>query len=192
MIDLLTNSKIRQRIILLFVYNQNKEFYLSEIAKIVKTSPGTAQRELNRLLRNDFIVFNKRANLNFYSLNRHYSLLHEIESIVNKTFGAELELKKELSRIKGISYAFLFGSYVKGGFKSDSDIDLFVIGEMEEDGVFEAVQKVEGKIAREINYHIATREEFLEKIKINYFHKDIAKNVTFIIGNEHEFRRIIK
>jgi len=192
MIDLLTNSKIRQRIILLFVYNQNKEFYLSEIAKIVKTSPGTAQRELNRLLRNDFIVFKKRANLNFYSLNRHYSLLHEIESIVNKTFGAEVELKKELSRIKGISYAFLFGSYVKGGFKSDSDIDLFVIGEMEEDGVFEAVQKVEGKIAREINYHIATREEFLEKIKINYFHKDIAKNVMLLIGDEYEFRRIIK
>jgi len=192
MIDLLTNSKIRQRIILLFVYNQNKEFYLSEIAKIVKTSPGTAQRELNRLLRNDFIVFKKRANLSFYALNRDYSLLNEIESIVKKTFGAEVELKKELSRIKGISYAFLFGSYVKGGFKSDSDIDLFVIGEMEEDGVFEAVQKVERKIGREINYHIATREEFLEKIKINYFHKDIAKNVMLLIGDEYEFRRIIK
>lgn len=192
MIDLLTNSKIRQRIILLLVYNQNREFYLSEIAKIVKTSPGTAQRELNRLLRNDFIVFKKRANLNFYSLNRHYSLLNEIESIVKKTFGAEVELKKELSRIKGISYAFLFGSYVKGGFKSDSDIDLFVIGEMEEDRVFQAVQKVEGTIGREINYHIATREEFLEKIKINYFHKDIAKNVMLLIGDEYEFRRIIK
>lgn len=192
MIDLLTNSKIRQRIILLFVYNQNKEFYLSEIAKIVKTSPGTAQRELNRLLRNDFIVFKKKANLSLYALNRDYSLLHEIESIVKKTFGAELELKKELSRIKGISYAFLFGSYVKGGFKSDSDIDLFVIGEMEEDGVFKAVQKVEGTIGREINYHIATREEFLEKIKINYFHKDIAKNVMLLIGDEYEFRRTIK
>lgn len=74
MIDLLTNSKIRQRIILLFVYNQNKEFYLSEIAKIVRTSPGTAQRELNRLLRNDFIVFKKRANLNIYpfSATRHF------------------------------------------------------------------------------------------------------------------------
>lgn len=56
----------------------------------------------------------------------------------------------------------------------------------------QAVQKVEGTIGREINYHIATCEEFLEKVKINYFHKDIAKNVMFLIGNEHEFRRIIK
>jgi predicted nucleotidyltransferase len=192
MIDLLTNSRIRRRIILLLVYNQNREFYLSEIAKIVKTSPGTAQRELNRLLRNDFIVFKKKANLNFYSLNRHYSLLNEIESIVKKTFGAEVELKKELSRIKGISYAFLFGSYVKGGFKSDSDIDLFVIGEMDEDRVFQAVQKMEGTIGREINYHIATGEEFLEKVKINYFHKVIAKNVMLLIGDEDGFRRIVK
>jgi predicted nucleotidyltransferase len=158
----------------------------------VKTSPGTAQRELNRLLRNDFIVFKKKANLNFYFLNRHYSLINEIESIVKKTFGAEVELRKELSRIRGISYAFLFGSYVKGGFKSDSDIDLFVIGEMEEDGVFQAVQKVEGTIGREINYHIATCEEFLEKVKINYFHKDIAKNVMLLIGDADGFRRIAK
>ena len=192
MIDLLTNSKIRQRIILLFVYNQNKEFYLSEIAKIVRTSPGTAQRELDRLLRNDFIVFKKRANLNIYTLNGDYSLLNEIESIIKKTFGAEVELKKELSRIKGISYAFLFGSYVKGGFKSDSDIDLFVIGEMDEDRVFQAVQKMEGTIGREINYHIATGEEFLEKVKINYFHKVIAKNVMLLIGDEDGFRRIVK
>ena len=192
MIDLLTRSRIRRGIILLFVYNQNRELYLSEIAKILKTSPGTAQRELNRLLRNDFIVFKKRANLNCYSLNRRYSLLHEIESIVKKTFGAEVELKRELSKIKGISYAFLFGSYVKGGFKSDSDIDLFIIGEMEEDQVFQAAQKVEETIAREINYHIATREEFLEKIKTSYFHKNIAKNVMLLIGNEDEFRRIIK
>jgi len=42
MLELFTKSKIRQKIILLFIYNQNKEFYLSEIAKRVKTSAGTA------------------------------------------------------------------------------------------------------------------------------------------------------
>jgi len=192
MIDLITNSKIRKRIISLFVYNQHKEFYLSEIAKIVKTSPGTAQRELNRLLQSDFILFKKRANLSIYALNKRYSLIKEIESIVKKTYGIEVELKKELGRIKGISYAFLFGSYVKTGFKSDSDIDLFVIGEMDEDRVYKAVKKVEETIGREINYHIATLKEFTEKIKINFFYKDITQNFTLLMGNENEFRRIIE
>jgi len=192
MLELFTKSRIRQRIILLFVYNQNKEFYLSEIAKIVRTSAGTAQRELNKLLHSDFIIFKKKANLNIYILNTHYSLLKEIESIVKKTLGIEVELKKELSRIDDISFAFLFGSYVKGGFKSDSDIDLFIIGEVDEDQVFKAVQKVEEIVRREINYHIANKTEFLKKKKSNYFYKEIVESFTLLIGDDDEFRRLIK
>ena len=192
MLELFTKSRIRQRIILLFVYNQNKEFYLSEIAKIVRTSAGTAQRELNKLLHSDFIIFKKKANLNIYILNTHYSLLKEIESIVKKTLGIEVELKKELSRIDNISFAFLFGSYVKGGFKSDSDIDLFIIGEVDEDQVFKAVQKVEEIVRREINYHIANKTEFLKKKKSNYFYKEIVESFTPLIGDDDEFRRLIK
>jgi len=178
--------------ILLFIYNQNKEFYLSEIAKMVRTSVGTAQRELNRLLHNDLILFKKKANLNIYALNKHYSLLKEVESIVKKTVGIEIELKKELSGINKISFAFLFGSYVRGGFKSDSDIDLFVIGEVDEDKVFRAVQKVEEFIGREINYHITSKRDFFEKKEKNYFYKEIVGNFILLIGDEHEFRRLIK
>lgn len=192
MLELFTKSRIRQRIILLFVYNQNKEFYLSEIAKIVRTSAGTAQRELNKLLHSDFIIFKKKANLNIYILNTHYSLLKEVESIVKKTLGIEVELKKELSRIDNISFAFLFGSYVKGGFKSDSDIDLFIIGEVDEDQVFKAVQKVEEIVRREINYHIANKTEFIKKKKSNYFYKEIVESFTLLIGDDDEFRRLIK
>lgn len=181
MLELFTKSKIRQRIILLFIYNQNEEFYLSEIAKRVKTSAGTAQRELNRLLCNDLIIFKKKANLNLYALNKNYSLLKEIESIVKKTFGIEIELKKGLSGVKNISFAFLFGSYVKDGFKSDSDIDLFIIGEVDEEQVFDAVQKVEENIGREINYHIINRKEFLQKKRTNYFYEEIVEKFNLTI-----------
>ena len=61
MLEILGKSKIRQKIILTFVYNRGKEFYLSEIARMVKTSAGTAQRELNRLMSQDLITLRKRA-----------------------------------------------------------------------------------------------------------------------------------
>jgi predicted nucleotidyltransferase len=192
MFELITKSKIRKRIVLLFIYNSEKEFYLSEIAKLVKTSVGTAQRELNKLLKADLIVFKKRANLSTYMLNKRYSLLKEIKSIVKKTFGIEVELKKELSKIPEILYAFLFGSYVKGDLKSDSDIDLFVIGETDEDHVYKAIQRVEELVGREINYHLSKENEFLEKKKTNSFYKDISKNYVLLIGNEKEFRKLIK
>jgi len=191
MLDLFTKSKIRQKIILLFIYNQNKEFYLSEIAKIVKTSAGTAQRELNKLLQSDFLVFKKKAILSIYRLNNRYSLLKEVESIIKKTFGIEVELKNELSKINKTAFAFLFGSYVKGGFKSDSDVDLFIIGEVDDDQVFKAVKKVEEIVGREINYHIASKSEFYKKKKTSYFHKEIIEKYDLLIGDEHEFRKLI-
>ena len=192
MIEFITKSKIRQRIILLFLYNQKKEFYLSEIAKMVGTSAGTTQRELNRLLDNDFISFKKRANLSIYSLNKHYSLLKEIEAIVQKTFGIEVQLKNELSRFDNLEYAFIFGSYTKGGFKSDSDIDLFLIGNTGEDEIVEAVQRIEEIISREINYHFTSKREFSDRSKERFFYKEIIKDYTWLIGNENEFKKLIK
>ena len=190
MIDLLTKSKIRQRIILLFIYNQGKEFYLSEIAKEIHSSPGTTQRELEKLLRNDFLLFKKKANLSFYMLNKQYSLLEEVESIVKKTIGIEFMLKNRLVQIENIEFAFLYGSFVKGGMKSDSDIDLFIIGRVKEDPLFKAVEKIEKIIGREINYHLSGKEDFLKRKSQNYFLKDILTHTTLLVGDTNEFRKL--
>jgi predicted nucleotidyltransferase/predicted transcriptional regulator with HTH domain len=192
MIDILLKSKIRRQIILIFLYNQKQEFYLSEIARMVGTSSGTAQRELNRLLKLDLILFSKKGNLNIYRLNKDFSLLDDFESIVRKTFGIEAELRERLRPIQKISYAFLFGSYVKGGFKSDSDIDLFIIGDVDFDKTFEAVQQVENVVGREINFHVASENEFLDKKKKDYFYLEIIENITMLIGSENEFRKFAK
>jgi predicted nucleotidyltransferase/predicted transcriptional regulator with HTH domain len=192
MIDFITKSKIRQKIILLFLYNQKREFYLSEIAKTVGTSPGTAQRELNRLLASDFVSFKKKANLSIYSLNKRYTLLKEVEAIVNKTFGIEVMLRNDLGVIDNIEYAFIFGSYIRGKLRSESDIDLFIIGEVEEDQILKAVEKIENRVGRVINYHLTSRNEFLEKAKDNYFYGEILKGYLLLIGNKDEFEKLIE
>lgn len=189
MLSLLTKSSIRRKIILLFVYNQRKEFYLSEIARRARTSPGTAQRELNRLLAMDLLVFQKRGNLNIYRLNGNYALLGEIEAIVRKTCGAEIELKRALGKVRGILFAFLFGSYVKGIMKSDSDIDLFIVGSPSEDDVYRAVRNVEETVGREINYHMMTEPELARKSKTSSFIQDILVKPLMIVGNEDELRK---
>jgi predicted nucleotidyltransferase len=192
MLELLTRSKIRRKLILLFIYNRKKEYFLNEIARNIGTSAGTAQRELNKLLKGDLIILAKRGNMNMYKLNTRYSLLSEVESIIRKTIGVEVELEEKLKNIPGISFALLFGSYVKGGFKSDSDIDLFVIGNMNEEKVYHAVQDVEKKIGREINFHLASKNEFVENSKSRTFYKEIMSDHVMIFGDENEFKKLVK
>lgn len=186
MLSLLTKSVLRRKIILLFVYNQRKEFYLSEIARQIKTSPGTAQRELNKLLAADLISFKKQGNLNFYRLNAGYALLKEVTAIVRKTIGIEAALKTELGRVGSISFAFIFGSYAKENMRSDSDIDLYIVGRPKEDEVGRAVKKVEDTVGREINYHVADEEEFARKASTASFIKDIISKPIMILGKEND------
>lgn len=191
MLDILTKSKIRQKIILLFIYNPEKSYYINEIARLAKTSSGTAQRELNKLVKEGFLIKKDKSKKQVdYSLNKANPLLSEIKIIVDKTIGIEHLLQEELKKEKNIAFAFLFGSYVKDDFNFDSDIDLFVIGDIKDKELYDKIRKVEDKINRQIDYHLSTLKEFKENLTKNFFYKDIVKKCDLIIGDENEFRRI--
>lgn len=191
MLDLITKSKIRQKIVLLFVYNPEKAHYINEIARMVKTSAGTAQRELERLVKSGFLSKEKKANLVYFKLNAGNPLFGDIKNIVDKTIGLKHILRQELEAAAGIDFAFLFGSYVKGNFKPDSDIDLYVVGEISEDNLYKRIKKAEEKIHREINYHLAAREEFKLNLNKSFFYKEILTQYVLVIGDENEFRKFI-
>ena len=192
MLNFITKSKIRQKILLLFLYHPEREYYINETAKIIKTSSGTAQRELEKLADSGFLKKEKNANLTYFRINPENPLLDDIKSITEKTIGLEQLLKDELGKLEQVKFAFLFGSYIKGDFKPDSDIDLYAIGDINENEFYKTIKTVEAKIMREVNYHLSSLEEFRKNLEKSFFHKEILKNYQLLIGNENEFRKFIK
>ncbi|MCG2816853.1 MAG: hypothetical protein L6425_13085, partial [Candidatus Aminicenantes bacterium] len=73
----------------------------------------------------------------------------------------------------------------------DSDIDLYIIGDAEYEQVFDAIQRVEEKISREINYHVSSEDQFKENVRQNNFHREIVKDYFLLKGDENEFKRIV-
>lgn len=192
MLEILQKSKVRQNILKLFFANEEKSFYLSEIAKIIKVSAGTCQRELNRIVLSDILKMEKRANLNFYFLNKQNPLLKEIRSIFAKTLGIEIELKKIIKSVSGVKYALIFGSYVKGGFHSDSDIDLLIIGQINEDELIRKIKILERIIQKEINYHLYLEDDFRQKLKQKSFLQNVLQNYLILTDNDYEFKKLFK
>lgn len=191
MLDLLAKSKIRQKMVLLYVYNPDKAHYINEVARLVKTSAGTAQRELEKLVKSGLLAKEKKANLTYYKLNSSNPLLGDLKNIIDKTIGLEYILQQELGAAVGIDYAFLFGSYVKGDFKPDSDIDIYIVGEIREDTLYKKIKKAEEKVCRAINYHLAAKEEFKKNLKKSFFHKEILSRYILLVGDGHEFKKFI-
>jgi len=192
MLNLITKSEIRKKIILLFIYNPGKSYYINEIARLIKTSAGNVQRELKKLEENGLLLKEKKGNLVYFEINIVNPLFKDFKNIVDKTIGLKNILEDILKKAKGIDFAFLFGSYAKDDFGPDSDIDLYVIGGISEKELYQLVKKAEEKIYREINFHLSSQKEFQDRMEKSFFHKEILKNFILIIGDQNEFKKFIR
>jgi predicted nucleotidyltransferase len=130
----------------------------------------------------------------FYSLNKNHPIYEELRRIVLKTEGVGKILRDKLSKLAGIKYSMIYGSFAKGTEIESSDVDLIIIGTVDERKLLEQIRKVEDEIGREVNYILWSEEEFRKKIKEkNSLLMNIVENpVIGVIGDIDEFRRIVK
>jgi len=183
----ITKSKLREELLVLYFTNPNKKYYLRELERILNFSVGNIRRELIKLKSAGLFLSENKGNLVYYYLNQSYPLFEELKSIIFKTFGAPKILQNILEKFNGISQAFIYGSFAKGEEREDSDIDLLIIGKVDEDKLIEDMGKLERKLQREINYAIYGKEDFNNKKKDgNPFILDIFKGKKiFLIGDEN-------
>ncbi len=161
----LTKSKIRGALLGILFSKPDEAYYLSELARLVKASIGSAQRELERFAADGLIQRRKKGNLVFYSLNQHHALYPELRSLVLKTVGVEGEIRAVVTRFKDIRLALIYGSFARGDEKGESDIDLLVVMDGNSERFYAALAKLELLFRREINPTVYARKEFIKKIK---------------------------
>lgn len=162
-----------------FFNNPHKSYYLRELARILGKEPGVFQRDINKLEKEGFLKSHFQARSRFFALNKNHPLYAELRSIFSKTVGIEAMLKRALSKIKGVSSAFIYGSYAQNTEGALSDIDMFVVGKVNEDKLIDVISQLEKQINREINYTLLTEEEFQKKIKErNSFVKNVLSKKT--------------
>lgn len=153
------------KILNLFFQNTDQEFYLREIARKLNKKPGYFQRDIKNLVKEGVLNDERRANLRYFKLNKKYLFYKEIKKIISKSFGIEFALKKLIDKFSNIELSFIFGSIAKNFEHSTSDIDLILIGNINQDLLIKNINKLEKELNREINYIIYDKKEFIEKIK---------------------------
>ena len=104
--------------------------------------------------------------------------------MVFKTEGIKGRLQQELAKLKGIKAAFIYGSFAKEKERAGSDIDLFLLGNINEDELIAKISSLEKEFRREINYTIYTQGEFKkeQKNKNSFILEVINEPKIFLIG----------
>ncbi len=111
--------------------------------------------------------------------------------MVEKTTGVAKILRDVLSDPE-IQVAFIFGSVASGDARPGSDLDLFVIGELGLRKLTRLLSGVSERIAREINPHVVSAREFVQRrAKADHFLTNVLESKKiFVIGGENDLKRL--
>ena len=161
---LIQRSVISRKLLSYFFSNKKIENYGRELARILEVDPKNLHTKLKEFEREGLIISEKKGNQTYYKLNRFFPLLHEYEKIIGKELKPEILLKKELSSVKGIKDAYIFGSYASGKIDNQSDLDVLIIGSHKALEAQKAVLSLQRELGREINIIDMTLQEFNRKI----------------------------
>ena len=156
----LEKSKVRRGVLLYYFTNPKSQLYVRELARILGVDAGNLAKELLRLEKDGILNSSKRSNQKYYAVNEGFALYHEFSSLVNKTIGLTGRLKTLFEEIKGVDCAFIYGSFAEDSQRADSDIDVLIIGQPDENAVLNKIEELERKLQREINYNIYSAKEF--------------------------------
>jgi len=192
MLNFLKNGK--GEILNLFFKDEEKEYFLREIARILQRDASATQRYLEALIDEGILKDERKGNLRFFKLNKNYPLYEEIKKIISKTLGLEYKVKRLIENLKQIEYAFIYGSIAKNEEYSESDIDLLLIGKADQDVLIKKINKLEEELGREINYQLFAKEQLIKKLKNKepFFIRIFNEPIIILKGDLYEFTRIIK
>jgi len=103
--------------------NSDKDFYEREIARRTGISYGSANRVLNDLYAQDYIMRQDRGKLAFYTVNEEDPAFHNY-----KIFFSIYLIRPLIKQLAPHSFRIiLFGSCARAEDTSQSDIDLFIV-----------------------------------------------------------------
>lgn len=186
MLQKLFTSKTRLKLLTLFMMNPGREMYVREIARSTEENINSVRRELANLEKIGLLKSERRGNSKYYAVNKKMPIYNELASIILKTEGVAKVLQDSLSGI-GIETTFIYGSFASGKARVDSDIDIFIIGEINEDELILKIREVEKRLSREINYVLFTTGEFerREKRKDPFVLNVLKEPKIMLIGDLH-------
>jgi predicted nucleotidyltransferase len=190
-IDRLFGSKTRVAILVKLMMNLEKKYYLRELANELDVPYSMVYKERGNLVKLGVITEEKRGKVNLIEVNRDLPYFAELKALIVKTAGVGDILHDSLEKLRGVEYALVYGSFASGEETASSDIDLLVIGSVDEEEVLRTITECERRLGREVNYILWSKKDLLRRARSgHHLVADItAKPVIMVVGDEREFRR---
>lgn len=164
-------SRVRVRLLRLFLENPEQQFYVREITRCTKSHIHSVRRELSNLSKiglvhiyEDVKASPKKGNgiqRKYYEANPACGIFQELRSLFFKgRMFLQEEFARQLERAGSIKYLALTGFFVE---LQGSATDLFIVGRVNKTKCARLIREFENAFGRTVNYTILPLREFMER-----------------------------
>jgi predicted nucleotidyltransferase len=172
-----------------FLLHADRDFYQAQLVALSGGRLYLAQRELARLERAGLILREQKGNRVYYRANLRHPAFEDLKRAFLKTVALGDSLRSALAPLSDrVRVAFIYGSFATGEERPESDVDLFIVGELTAEEETDVLGEASKKLGRELNTAVFPPEEFRKKARAgHYFVEDVLRNPkVFVIGDEDE------
>jgi len=193
MLARLFGSEARVKVLSLFLTHPDRDLYGREIGRLTGLLPRAVHRELTRLTSIGILQREERGNRVYVRVNRRHPIFPELRAIFLKTVAVGDQIRDALAGAEGIHFAFIYGSVAANADTPESDIDLFIVGEMTLSSITPILSELEKPLGREINASVyrAAEVAMREKEGDPFIGSVLSESKIFLIGTEEEMRRML-
>ncbi len=193
MIPAILGSKLRSKVIGWLFSHPGERYFVRQLEGLLGEDSTNLSRELARLAEAGILTRKVEGRQKYYAANAECAIFEELKGIAVKTTGVADVLREALSPIRDrIRVAFIYGSQADGTFRTDSDVDVMIVGLATFAEVAQAAYGIEGKLGRDVNTTTYPEEEFRQKVADgHYFVADVMRGPkVFIIGDARELAAV--
>ena len=176
-----------------FLLRADDSFYQRELADASGARLYLVQRELGRLERAGLITKVPQGNRVYYRANRGHPAFEDLKRVFLKTIALGEALRAGIAQLSGrVRVAFIYGSYAAGQETTESDVDLFLIGDLSSREAAAVLGPVGRELVRELNTAVYPPAEFRRKAREghHFIQEVLGGPKVFLIGDEHDLAEL--
>jgi DNA-binding transcriptional ArsR family regulator len=148
-------SQQQGEILALLLGDPDLEFSLTEIAERTGAPHPSVHREIGRAEQAGLVTTRKVGNTRLVRADTSSPYYTGLADVLTKAFGVPAVLAEALRRVKGISSAYIYGSWAarhegQPGQRPVGDIDLLVFGGPDRDQLYDALSAAEKRLGRPV------------------------------------------
>ena len=177
--------RTRAAVLACLLLDAERQWSLRELARHLGKTPSSLQAELASLTAQGILTRHTSGQRVLFQADQDCPYFEELRGLVAKTSGVPLVLREALAPLADrIELAFVYGSLAKGTANSDSDVDLFVVGDVSLRQLAAVLPGAGLTLGRPVNPTLFTPTEFRAKRRRDRFVRTVLDEDRLdVIGN---------